>query len=168
MGGVFFIGSNYYSIFPLDLITNDKYSHLSSNSKILYVLFLNRLNLSKRNLSRFSDSDGVFIHYPIKKIQEDLCCSVNPAINAITELQQAGLICKKHQKLGLPVKIYVKDIFGVTQVNSQNINTYKPKQNFKTPSPALQKEVSFNTDLSSEKKAYYRKNFGDLKNKRTV
>ena len=109
-GRCFFINNNSYALFPLDLITNDKYRHLSSNSKILYILLLNRLNLSKKNLSKFCDSNGLFIYYTNTQIRRDLCCSINPAIHYLNELEKVGLIKRKYQA-GLPLKIYVNDIF---------------------------------------------------------
>ena len=99
-----------YAFFPLILITDEKYKALTSNEKILYVLFLNRLNYSRNNLIRFSDEKGVFIYYSNKSIQTHLNCTGPTITAALNNLQKAGLICKEYQKRGLPLKIYVNDI----------------------------------------------------------
>ena len=101
-----------FAFFPLILITDEKYKALTSNEKILYVLFLNRLNYSRKNLNRFSDEKGVFIYYSYKSIQNHLNCSEPTITSALNNLQKAGLIRKEYQKRGLPLKIYVNDIRG--------------------------------------------------------
>ena len=75
----------------MELITNEQYRKLSSNSKILYSLFLNKRKFSKMNLRKFSDENGVFIYFSNSQIQKHLHCSVHTAINTIKELQLAGL-----------------------------------------------------------------------------
>ncbi len=130
------------------------------------MLLLNKLNISKLNLKNFSDKNGVFVYYSNQQICRHLRCNHKTATDTLKNLQQAGLIRKEYQKNGLPLKIYVNDVFCMHQ------NTYKPKnqqpqkppQAFNSRTPAPTKEVSFNADISSEQKAYYRKNFGDLKN----
>ena len=111
---------------------NEQYKTLSSNSKILYSLFLNRTNYSKKNLNKFSDKKGIYIYYSNSQIRNHLYCSVHTAVNVLNELEQAGLIHKEYQDKGLPLKIYVNDIRGENDsINSgfkqpQDKFSYKP------------------------------------------
>ena len=72
MGGVFIEKNIIYAIFPLDLIQNENYSFLSCEEKLLYILLLNRANISAKNTKIFQDSKGVFIFYSNKQIQNHL------------------------------------------------------------------------------------------------
>ncbi|MBR2954035.1 MAG: replication initiator protein A, partial [Clostridia bacterium] len=158
-GRCFSINNTNYALFPLELTTNEKYKHLSPYSKILYALFLNRLNLSKMNSSKFCDKNGLFIYYTNAQIRESLCCSVNPAVNALKELENYGLIRKEYQKNGLPLKIYVNDVFGVhTRTYNKNVPQPKPqdkpepqyKNDFKSHSHIVNKEKSYDMDKIDE------------------
>ncbi|MBO5332803.1 MAG: replication initiator protein A [Clostridia bacterium] len=167
-GRCFFINNDSYALFPLELILNEHYKYLSSNSKILYTLFLNRLNLSKKNLSRFCDSGGLFIYYTNAQICRDLCCSINPVIHSLNELEKVGLIKRKYQA-GKPIKIYVNDVFGMHgKLNIQEkANTYKPKQKVNPHSPAPQKDVSFDVERAKESAKKHRESFAQKKKRRT-
>lgn len=147
----------------MELIMNEQYKTLSSNSKILYSLFLNRTNYSKKNLKKFSDKNGIYIYYSNSQIQKHLHCSVHTAVNVLSELEQAGLIKREYQKRGLPLKIYVSDI------RAENKDTYsaseKPQDKLshrpylnsnynKKPhtdhSVKEEKQVSFDVDLEEK------------------
>ena len=148
---VFFINSVFsYAILPLTLITDEKYRTLSSDEKILYVLLLNRINYSKKNLAKFCDSKGVFIYYSNSQIQNHLNCCENTATKALNNLEKIGLITKEYQKKGLPLKIYVNDI----RENREQ------KARFKT------QETSFDIDRAISREQINRQTFGEKKNKR--
>ena len=153
MGGVFINNNLSYAVFPLELITNEKYKSLSSDEKILYILLLNRKNYSKKNLKSFSDKNGIFVYYPNLQIQKHLSCSISTAIKALKSLENAGLITKEYQKCGQPLKIYVNDIADLY---------FKQK---KEKSPAVQ-ESSFNIEKAKIASKQNRENFGEKKNKR--
>ena len=148
---VFFINSVFsYAILPLNLITDEKYRTLTSDEKLLYVLLLNRVNFSKKNLNNFSDSNGIFVYYSNKQIQNHLNCCKSTAIKALNNLEKVGLIKKEYQKNGLPLKIYVNDI----RENREQ------KARFKT------KETSFDIERALSREKITRQTFGDKKNKR--
>jgi hypothetical protein len=172
---VFFIANDFsYAIFPLELIQNEKYSVLSSEEKLLYTLLLNRKNISEKNKMYFQDAKGTFIYYSNLQIQKHLRCSNKTAIKFLNHLESAGLIRKEYQKNGLPLKIYVNDVFGMYR------NTYKEKpqdkpsqsngRNFKPYSPAVpkrqEKEVSFDVSKAEESVHNHLMNFADKKKKR--
>ena len=155
---VFFINSVFsYAILPLNLITDEKYRTLSSDEKLLYVLLLNRVNFSKKNLNNFSDSNGIFVYYSNKQIQNHLNCCKSTAIKAINNLEKVGLIKKEYQHKGMPIKIYVN-----------NIRIYERDTNTPTLTKTLQKEkpVSFDIGLAQSRAQFNRANFGEMKNKR--
>lgn len=137
-----------YAIFPLELINDQKYSMLSANEKILYTLILNRLNCSKRNLKHFSDSNGIFVYYSNREIQQHLGCGANTAYKALLSLEKSGLINRESQNKGLPSKIYVNDI------------RWRKSGTGHSPS------VSFDTDKAQQKSKENRNAFGEKKNKR--
>lgn len=148
---VFFINSAFsYAILPLNIITDEKYKVLSSDEKILYALLLNRINYSKKNLSKFCDSKGVFIYYSNSQIQNHLNCCENTATKALNNLEKIGLITKEYQKNGLPLKIYVKDI------REKREQKAKPKT----------QETSFDIDRAISREQINRQTFGEKKNKR--
>lgn len=171
---------NLYVILPLELITNKKYGCLSSNSKILYCLLLNRMNYSKKNLKRFSDSKGIFIHYGCSQIQKHLGCSRHTAIDLLRQLEQAGLIRKEYQKRGLPLKIYVNDIRAGGGQTAES-RSEKPQKRFdysgdfyskERTKPATgqmkykDREVSFDIELAKEMAKKHRMNFAEKSPKR--
>ena len=130
------------------MLKNEKYKDLSCNEFFLYMLLLNRLNLSKKNIKHFSDKKGIFVFYTNTQICQDLRCSHNTALNVVKNLQKAGLIEKEYQQNGLPFKIYVKDI-------RENSNT---KPNIKV------QETSFDIDSAIENSKTNKYNFGEMKN----
>jgi DNA-binding MarR family transcriptional regulator len=162
---VFFINNNFnYAIFPLELITNEKYKKLTSNEKLLYTLLLNRKNLSQKNSKLFCDNNGVFVYYSNEQIQKHLNCSQPTITLALNNLQQAGLIRKEYQENGLPLKIYVNDIRSGDR-NIQSSVSQKPQDKFSQKpysnsfnkekthtnhSPKEEKQVSFDVDLERE------------------
>lgn len=148
---VFFINSVFsYAILPLNIITDEKYKVLSSDEKILYVLLLNRINYSKKNLAKFCDSKGVFVYYSNLQIQNHLNCCENTATKALNNLEKIGLIHKEYQKNGLPLKIYVNDI----------------RENREQKARFKKQETSFDIERALSREKITRQTFGDKKNKR--
>lgn len=154
---------------PLFLFTCNKYIPLSSSAKLLYSIILNRMKLSAKNTKEFQDENGIFIYFSNASIMENINCSKNTATQILNELQQAGLIRKEYQKRGLPLKIYVNDVFEMHEKsnNFEKEHTYKPKQTFNPHSPDnVQKDVSFDVNKAEEIARKNRANFGSKKNKR--
>lgn len=131
------------------MLENDKYKNFSSKEFFLYMLLLNRTNISKLNLKHFSDKNGIFVYYSNKQITEHLKCNKNTATQVLCNLEKAGLIRKEYQKCGLPIKIYVNDI-----------------RNFKTTSYSSTPQVSFDLEKAKQQSRENRQDFGSKKNKR--
>ncbi len=119
---------------------NEQYKGLSSNSKILYSLFLNRTKFSKKNYKKFCDKNGAFIYYSNSQIQKHLNCSSRTATNTLIELERAGLIKKEYQGNGLPLKIYVTDIRGDEDATHTASESAQDKLYKKSYSNSIHKE----------------------------
>ena len=166
---MFFINNINYALIPLELTTNPEYSHLNSNAKLLYALLLNRKQLSDRNRQYFHDEKGVFVLYSNTQIQKHLSCSDKTATHTLNRLEQAGLIRKEYQKQGLPLKIYVNDVFGMHKDTYKPKTSQTPKQNFTPHSPAIkQNDVSFDVEKAKETAKKHRENFAEKKKRRSV
>ena len=132
------------------MLNDDKYKNFSSKEFLLYILLLNRLNLSKKNSKHFCDKNGFFVFYSRKQIMKDIRCSQSTVSTVLNNLENAGLIHKEYQGNGKPIKIYVNDI------RENNIQKPKPKA----------QEISFNIESALQKEKSNRINFGEMKNPR--
>ena len=98
---------SFYRV-PRLLIKDERFKGLSSDAKLLYGLFLDRVSLSSS--SGWVDVQGrVYIVYTVRSIQRDLHCGVKKAVKLVKELEQFGLIEKAIQGQGKPALIYVKN-----------------------------------------------------------
>lgn len=104
--------SEQFSFFriPLLLITSPKFARMSTDAKLLYGLFLDRMSLSARN--EWLDEQGrVYIYYTLDEIQAEICCGHDKAVKLLAELDTprgVGLIERVKQGQGKPTKIFVK------------------------------------------------------------
>ena len=116
----------YFKI-PKLLITDKRYSGISSDAKILYGVLLDRMSLSLKH--RWLDEQNrVFIIYSIKEICEKLECSKDKAMYVMAELDSVkgiGLIEKVKRGFGLTDIIYVKN-FATLENTSIVRPTKKP------------------------------------------
>ena len=99
---------------PRPLIKCSEFKHLSSSTKLLYGLFLDRMGLSMKN-GWFDNLGRVYIYYTVDEITEDLCCSYGKACKLLAELgtdKGIGLIERKKQGQGKPTRIYVKNFLA--------------------------------------------------------
>ncbi|QFJ54151.1 replication initiator protein A [Pseudobutyrivibrio xylanivorans] len=92
---------------PKAMMTEDIFSSLSVEAKVLYGMLLDIMSNSQKD-RWIDDKNRVFITYPINKIREDLGVSKGKAIECLQELEEIGLISKKHRGQGKPDFIYVK------------------------------------------------------------
>lgn len=97
---------SFYRI-PKLLITGAEFSEVSTDSKMLYGLMLDRLSLSIKN-GWFDSLNRAYIIYTVESIMNDLHCGNQKAIKLLNELEKKiGLIKRKRQGLGKPSLIYV-------------------------------------------------------------
>lgn len=94
---------------PRALIKDTQFKSLSSRTKQLYSLMLDRTALSKKN--GWCDEKGrIYICYRYTDIMEDLDCARGTCAKSIKELEEVGLIETKRHGQGKPNRIYVKRI----------------------------------------------------------
>lgn len=137
----------FYRI-PQLLFTDDRFKKISSDAKILYGLLLDRIGLSFQNSDRFTDSSGrTFIYFTRETTMEMLNCGKEKSASIFQELEKYGLIERKNQGLGKPIRIYVKNIFKTVQeAPDKSDNSGSDFQQFQQ-SEQLQQEQINNYDV---------------------
>lgn len=92
---------------PRILLTEEMFSSLTLQSKMLYSILLDRMSISMKN-GWFDEENWAYIIYQISEIQKDLGFSKKKAMDYLAELEKFGLVEKKKRGFGLPSIIYVK------------------------------------------------------------
>ncbi len=90
--------------FPMALVTMD----LSATEMLVYMLLLNRSNLSARCGDWVDGLGRVFVWYPIHSLAEALGRSEAGIKKALNALEKKDLIARQRQRMGMPSRIYVK------------------------------------------------------------
>ena len=96
---------------PKRLFTDERYRRMTNSAKVLYMILLDRRCLSECNGDAWRDEYGAtFIFFTIVEIM-NLMHLGNKKINKmLKELEEQGLIYRRHQGLEKPNKIYVYDL----------------------------------------------------------
>ncbi len=121
----------FYRI-PKVLITDSRFSNLSSDAKLLYGLMLDRNALSLKN-KWMDEQNRVYIIYRTAEIMEDLNCGNQKVSKMMAELDKAGLIVRKRLGQGRPSRIYVMNFasgLGIQKCDnhiSKDVNTTFPE-----------------------------------------
>ncbi len=99
----------FYRI-PKSLFTDERFSKLSSDAKVLYGLMLDRMSLSRKN-GWIDRQCRVYIYFTLNEVMQQLGCAREKANRLMAELDSRGigLIETKRQGLGKANLIYVKD-----------------------------------------------------------
>ena len=91
---------------PKVLFEDPAYKKLSDGGKLLYCVLLNRMGLSKKN--EWRDENGkVYIYYTNRKLRELFGWGHDKVTGRYKELERAGLIRRRKDKIGGPDSIYV-------------------------------------------------------------
>lgn len=101
---------------PKALMTDSIFSELSVEAKLLYGFLLDLMSYSVKN-RWIDDKNRVFVVYPISHIQDDLCICKGKAVECLKELEEIGLIERKHTGQGKPSYIYVKNFIVKATAN---------------------------------------------------
>ena len=111
---------------PNKLLHNQEYFKISANAKLIYILFIERLGLSKQN--KFcNNNEEIYIVYCQKKLCEILNKTDKTIKKAIDELIENKLIYKEKTGIGKLDKYYIYDIF---QKNTHGKNTNNNRKCF--------------------------------------
>lgn len=104
---------------PKDLILNDYYrDNLSSTSKLVYGLLLDRMELSRKN-EWVNDDNEIYLLYTKQDLAEDLSVSERTVYNSFNELEDLGLIKQERQGLNKPNKIFIAKTNADAKESSQ-------------------------------------------------
>lgn len=95
---------------PNKLFHTKDYYKLSSNAKLIYILFIERLGLSKQN-KLCNEKEEIYIVYSQKKLCNILNKTDKTIKKAIDELIKNKLIYKEKTGIGKVDKYYIYDIF---------------------------------------------------------
>ena len=74
----------YFRI-PCQLITHPRFKHLSTDSKLLYGMLLDRMSLSIKN-EWYDDTGRVYIYYTVDEIGSNLNCGRDKAMKLLAEI----------------------------------------------------------------------------------
>ena len=103
---------------------SDKYSQLSNDAKILYMLLLDRRSLSEKN--HFNDKNGnTVVLYSNDEVCRKIGCGHDKATKLFRELEGANLLRRHRQGKGKPSLIYVNFYEGEksADMNAENSDT---------------------------------------------
>ena len=93
---------------------------ISSTSKILFALLLNRANLSQKNV--WEDNDGhVYCVYTIEDMARDMNKGVTAIKNSLNELTKEGLLERVRADFGRANHLYIKIPIGVDTVSKPTV-----------------------------------------------
>ena len=95
----------FYQV-PKELFKNSFYKNLSSDSKLLYALLLDRLSVSMKN-NWFDESGNIYLIFSRKEAQELLNVSDKTITKAFKQLSDVKLIYEKRQGFKRNNIIYV-------------------------------------------------------------
>ena len=109
----------FYRI-PKLLFTDDRFSELSIEAKVLYGIMLDRMGLSIKN-KWFDEQKRVYIVFTVDKIMDLLHCREQKANKLLKDLEEIGLIEKRRNGLGKPNFIYIKNFLGFYKKNDDGM-----------------------------------------------
>ncbi len=147
--------SEQYAFYRIPkLLFSGAFKDVSTDAKVLYGLFLDRMSLSRKN--DWCDANGdVFIYFSRDEAMQTLNIAHGKATNLFKELDEIGLITRKVQGLGQPNKIYIKNfaslkLDGLPDVRksdikkSENKMSRSPKNEFQE----IRKSDTNNNDIN--------------------
>lgn len=93
---------------------------ISSTSKILFALLLNRANLSQKNV--WEDEVGhVYCVYTIEDMAKDMNKGLTAIKNSLNELTREGLLERVRVDFGRANRLYIKIPMGVDMVSKPSV-----------------------------------------------
>ena len=90
-------------------MTQKEYCDISLESKLLYGLLLDRMSSSGKN-KWVDEEERVYVIFPLTEIQKMMGVSKKKAMADLSELEEHGLIVRKHRGYRLPDVIYLMNL----------------------------------------------------------
>lgn len=148
---------SYYRV-PKILFTEPMFQKLSTDAKLLYGLFLDRMQLSIKN--GWIDENGrVFIYFTVENIMAAFLCGNKKAGQLLAELDDKhgiGLITRVRQGLGKPDKIFVRKCIRSEMSKRHANNTDKNKTEWSNTEPIYPSEpIEDGAELYTQYRAYF-------------
>lgn len=108
-----------YQFIPVPRALAKGFKDLSINAKWAYSLMLDRMMMSRQNIDRFHDKNGMFLLFNQDEIAELIGASRRTIIRIFKELEESGLIETKKQGFGKSQKIYLRKLSELSEVGSE-------------------------------------------------
>ena len=102
----------HFLIVPKLLMKDARFSHVSSEAKLMYGLLLDRNALSQKN-GWLDEQNRVYIIYTIEEMRRDLGCATEKISKVLKELETIGLLYRKRNGRGRPNYLYVMDYMAI-------------------------------------------------------
>lgn len=140
--------SDQYSFYriPKLLFTEEYFSSLSCEAKVLYGLMLDRMSLSLKN-KWFDEQNRAYIIFTIEDVMELLNCKSQKAVKIMKELDAEdgiGLIEKIRQGFGKPNIIYVKNfMIKEAEEQQQQVQQNELPKNCENQNSVTRKSANF-------------------------
>jgi len=147
--------SDQYSFYriPKLLFTEEYFSSLSCEAKVLYGLMLDRISLSLKN-KWFDEQNRAYIIFTIEDVMELLNCKSQKAVKIMKELDAEdgiGLIEKIRQGFGKPNIIYVKNfMIKEAEEQQQQFQQNELPKNCENQNSVIQNPADFSTTVDGE------------------
>ena len=147
--------SDQYSFYriPKLLFTEEYFSSLSCEAKVLYGLMLDRISLSLKN-KWFDEQNRAYIIFTIEEVMELLNCKSQKAVKIMKELDAEdgiGLIEKIRQGFGKPNIIYVKNfMIKEAEEQQQQVQQNELPKNCENQNSVIQNPADFSTTVDGE------------------
>lgn len=142
--------SDQYSFYriPKLLFTEEYFSSLSCEAKVLYGLMLDRMSLSLKN-KWFDEQNRAYIIFTIEDVMELLNCKSQKAVKIMKELDAEdgiGLIEKIRQGFGKPNIIYVKNfMIKEAEEQQQQVQQNELPKNCENQNSVMRNPADFST-----------------------
>ncbi|MDE7213380.1 MAG: replication initiator protein A [Anaeroplasmataceae bacterium] len=149
--------SEQYAFYRIPkLLFSATFKDISTDAKVLYGLFLDRMSLSRKN--DWCDENGdVYIYFSVEEIMETINAGNQKVAKLTKELDEIGLIESKRQGLGKPNKLYIKNFASLNLKCENHISGY-----VKTEFPEIGKSHKNNTNKSNINLAKDDKKINDI------
>lgn len=108
-----------YQFVPVPRALARGFKDLSINAKWAYSLMLDRMMMSRQNIDRFHDKNGMFLLFNQDELAELIGASKRTVIRIFKELEESGLIETKKQGFGKAQKIYLRKLSELSEIDSE-------------------------------------------------
>ena len=108
-----------YQFIPVPRALAKGFKDLSINAKWAYSLMLDRMMMSRQNIDRFHDKNGMFLLFNQDEVAELIGASRRTIIRIFKELEESGLIETKKQGFGKSQKIYLRKLSELSEIGSE-------------------------------------------------